>query len=368
MTMISIIGGGRWARTIATVLSQLPNAPHKVLLYSRRNSKGVAAWIAEKGLEGRLSVTPQWPDLGTARPAGAIIASSVADHEAAASAVLGAGIPVLIEKPVAIPRAAVQRLADLAASNETFLAASHVFLFARYVDAFATRIENMGRLKRVTVEWMDGSADIRHGEIKSYDPRVTVFDDVLPHIVPLVFRLTGCPLRLQSLDVRRGGADVLIQAQAGEAAVSITMARDGTERRRTIAAETEMGLGRLAFSREPGVIDTPDETSRNGDPLWETELKPLGAMLTAFLAAVDGAALDENLSVAKALESAAFADTARAHYAPRQAQWLMKDFPVAPDVERAYALQELGLSTRLDRPLHPQEVQVLLEGARDIAG
>src|SRR4051794_25091587 len=102
MTSLSIIGGGRWARTIAGVLSQLPEGPGGVLLHSRHNSQGIAAWIAEKGLEGRLSVTSHWPDFARVRPAGVIVASGVADHVAAASAVLDAAVPVLIEKPVAI--------------------------------------------------------------------------------------------------------------------------------------------------------------------------------------------------------------------------------------------------------------------------
>jgi predicted dehydrogenase len=366
MTSISIIGGGRWARTIGTVLSQLPDGPQTVLLHSRHNSEGIAAWIAERGLEGRLFVTSQWPDPGHARPGGAIIANRVADHVAAASAALDASIPVLVEKPVAIPAAGVQRLVEIASRNGTFLAASHVFLFARYFGAFAARVKNMGRLHSLTMEWMDGRADMRHGEVKSYDPRVTVFDDVLPHIVPLAAQLFGHPLEFRVLDARRGGAEVRIQAQAGEALVSITMARDGARRYRAITAETEAGICRLDFSQEPGVIAMPDGSRLDGDPLWATKLKPLGAMLTAFLAAVGGAALDERLSAAKALESAAFADAVRMPYAACQAAWVAENLASASEMEQAYALGELGLSRPMQRPLQPQEVQALLENAADI--
>jgi predicted dehydrogenase len=366
MTGISIIGGGRWARTIATVLSQLPGAPQTVLLHSRHNSKGVADWIADKGLEGRLSATSHWPDLGAARPSAAIIASRVADHVAAASAILDASIPVLVEKPVAIPQAAIRRLMEGASRNGVFLAASHVFLFARYFDAFAERVKNMGQLNSITVEWMDGRADMRYGEIKSYDARVTVFDDVLPHIVPLATQLCGIPMRFRTIDVRRGGAEVSIQADARETSISIAIARDATRRYRAITVEGDVGVCRLDFSQEPGVIEMPDGSRLDGDPFWETKLKPLGAMLTAFLAASGGAVLDERLSAAKALESAAFADVVRAYYASRQARWLMEKFTAAPAIEQVYAMQELGLSSPIGRHLQAQDVQVLLEAAVDI--
>ena len=343
MTGISIIGGGRWARTIGAVLCGLPDPPPKTLLHSRHNGRGVAAWITERGLESRLSVTSQWPDLDDARPSAAIIANGVADHVVAASAVLGAGIPVLVEKPVAITQTAVRHLVELASRNRTWLAASHVFLFARYFDAFAKHVKDMGRLESVTVEWVDGRADIRHDEVKSYDPRVTVFDDVLPHIAPLVTQLCDHPLQFLALNARRGGAEVAIQARAGKPLVSILMARDGPARRRFIAAKTAAGVCRLDFSQEPGVIVMPDGTCLNGDPQWETQFKPLGAMLAAFLATVDGAALDERLSAGKALESAAFADVARVQYATHQAKWLTENLATAPEIEQVYALRELGL-------------------------
>jgi predicted dehydrogenase len=363
MTSISVIGGGRWARTIGAVLCGVSNPFSTVIFHSRHNSKGVAAWIAEKGLEGRLSVTSQWPDLDAAPPSAAIIASGVADHVAAASAVLGAGIPVLVEKPVAITQSAVRHLVELASRNRTWLAASHVFLFARYFDAFVKHIKDMGRLESVTVEWIDGHADIRDDEVKSYDSRVTVFDDVLPHIVPLVAQLCDHPLQFLALDAGRGGAEVAIQACAGEPRVSMLMARNGQARRRLIAAKTAAGVCRLDFSQEPGVIVMPDGTRLNGDPQWEAQFKPLGAMLAAFLATVDGAALDERLSAGKALESADFADAARVQYATHQAKWLTENLTTAPEIEQVYALRELGLSREAPHRLGPQEVLTLLEAA-----
>lgn len=363
MSSISIIGGGRWARTIGAVLCGLPGPLPKVILHSRHNSEGVAAWIQERGLEGRLSVTPQWPNLDVARPSAAIIACAVADHVAAASAILSAGIPVLVEKPVALTQAAVRQLAELASRNATWLAASHVFLFARYFDAFADHIKNIGGLESVAVEWIDGHADIRHDEVKSYDPRVTVFDDVLPHIAPLVTQLCGYPLQFLGLNTGRGGAEVALKARAGEALISILMARDGPDRRRVIAAKTAAGLCRLDFSQEPGAIVMPGGTFLNGDPLWETRLKPLGAMLAAFRAAVEGAALDRRLSADKAVESAIFADAARQQYAACQAKWLTENLSTAPAIEHAYALRELGLSREAPHRPGPQEVLTLLERA-----
>jgi hypothetical protein len=201
-----------------------------------------------------------------------------------------------------------------------------------------------GRLRRLSIVWQDGAADIRDGEVKSYDPLVTVFDDVLPHVLPMVQLFQEGSARPVSLDVRRGGAEISIKAQLVQLEVTLLLARNGERRRRTVLAHTDAGDYSLDFSGEPGLINGPGILDLNADPLWDSAPRPLRSMLSAFLAAAAGGPLDARLSPDKALMSAAFADAVRDQYRARQAAELEARIGDPPDVALTYALQETGLT------------------------
>jgi predicted dehydrogenase len=341
---ISIIGGGRWAREIADVVYSLADAPARIVIHSRRNEAGIATWISRKQYSGKVFVSPQWPDFRSNKPSAVIVANEVSGHFMAASHALEACVPVLIEKPLAIPSSAVKKLCDSAAASQTILAASHVFLFARYLDTFATVATTHGRLQRLSFVWHDGQSDIRRSEAKSYDPSVSVFDDMLPHVVPMIDRLHPGDVVLTSLDVQSGGAQVSIKARTNELDVAISLARNSERRRRIIVAETEGGICSIDFSEEPGLLTAPGIVEGNGDLLWDSAPRPLGSMLAAFLTAVGGGSLDARLSPAKALASATFADAVREQYRAHQISWLDRRIGMRPDTELAYALQETDLA------------------------
>ena len=346
MSSISIIGGGRWARTIAEVLYWLEDAPAPIVIHTLRNAKGVKTWIDQKRFSGRVLASSRLPDFGFETPTAVIVANDTSGHYAATSLALRAGIPVFVEKPVAIGRHAVKELCDLSEDSRTVLAASHVFLFARYLDTFATFVGARGRLRRLSCVWNDGPSDIRRGEAKSYDPSVTVFDDVLPHIMPILERLhPGNPV-LTSLSAQCGGARISLGAHTKEVEITISLARNSGSRRRTIVAETEGGLYSLDFSAEPGVINGPGIVEANGDPLWHSAPRPVMAMLSAFLAAARGASFDSRLSPTKALASATFADSIRDTYCRQQLEWLERRIGTVPDKAMNYALLETGLAPR----------------------
>jgi hypothetical protein len=144
-----------------------------------------------------------------------------------------------------------------------------------------------------------------------------------------------------SLEIANGGAQVDIAAAAGDLAVSIRLARNAKGRSRVLTAYTAHGPCELVFSVEPGIIAAPGVPNRDADPLWNSAMRPLGAMLTAFLAGVREGVLDARLSPQRALASAAFADALRAQYRVQQQAWLdaQADAPLAA---RRYALQEIS--------------------------
>jgi predicted dehydrogenase len=340
MMNVSIIGGGRWARTIASVLCALPRRSDRITLHSPSNSADLKAWVEQPQFAHRLRAVGLWPSFPTSedRPDAVIVANRVGQHFLAASTALKEGVPVLVEKPVSLSIREIMELGEIASAKGTVFAASHVFLFARYLEAYAAALSEPRSLRFV---WTDGIADIVRDEAKSYDAAVPVFDDVLPHILPMIGRLQFRDCALGSIDVQCGGARLEIGLLSGEWPVSLLVARNDDSRRRLIEIVTDNGTVTLDFAKEPGTIGASLER-RNGDPLWDTAPRPLATMLIAFLAAAEGGPLDPRLSPALAVTTAALADMIRGPYREHQAQWLEKRLGEPLDPPLQYALTELS--------------------------
>jgi len=145
----------------------------------------------------------------------------------------------------------------------------------------------------------------------------------------------------------RGGAQIRIEIRAGASEVTVLLTRNGEARRRAIVAETRGGDFTLDFTIEPGAIVGPGGDRQSGDPLWDTALRPMGAMLTAFIAVVRGGPFDTRLSPAHGLAAAALADAIRPRYVSDQAGWL-KGRQTSTDADTLYARAE-AVTWRSDR-------------------
>jgi predicted dehydrogenase len=341
---ISVVGGGRWARTIAAVIGTLPGRSDSITVHSPGNSAGVEAWLAERALGDRIKAAASWPAFvaGPQRPDAVVIANRACDHFAVASAALSAAIPTLVEKPVCLAASQIAHLGEIARASGTIFGASHVFLFARYFETYAASVARLGRAGSLRFCWTDGVSDVRHGEAKTYDPAVTIFDDVLPHIVPLIGQLGWRDLALTALDVQQGGSRLAVEAGSAGRPISLVIARNAEGRRRQIEIVTETGPATLDFSAEPGFIDVAG-VRQDGDPLWNSAPRPLAAMLSAFIAAVSGATLDARLSPNRAVAAAGLADTIRRRYFAAQAAWLEQRLGAPLDPSLRYALAELDV-------------------------
>ncbi len=362
---ISVVGGGRWARTIASVLCALPDRTDHVTLHSPSNSAALETWAAERAFGARLCVEKGWPASRTDgdRPDAVIVANRVADHFRAAAGSLNKGIPVLVEKPVSLSAGAIERLSDMARAAGTFLAASHVMLFSRYFQAYAAAATALGEGQGLRFTWTDGAGDIVRQEVKSYDAAVTVFDDVLPHILPMIGQLKFDGSVLEAIEVQRGGALLNITLRANGRPVSVLLARNDTGRRRRIEFHADAGAAMLEFATEPGTIEIADQR-QNGDPLWDRAPRPLATMLIAFLAAVEGSAPDARLSPKLAIATASLATTIRRAYVEHQAGWLEQRLGRPLDEPLMYALTELSA----DEGRSPEAISQTWSAIADRAG
>jgi predicted dehydrogenase len=332
---VSIVGGGRWAATIASVICERLPQTHAVTLHSPNNAAGLVEWRRQYP---DVTVQDRLPDYAGAKPHAVIVANAAADHAEAAAQALAAGVPVLVEKPIALSAQEAQNLVDLSAKSGAALCASNVFLFASYLDVFAARVRSLPRIERVRFVWADLKAEVRWGMRKRYDPALTVTDDIIPHVVPILGLGLGFDApALDGVTLMRGGAEVALDLRLGAVSGHVVMARDGDVRRRVIEVEGGGVTASLDFAQEPGAIEIGGVKAA-GDPDWSAKPGPLATMLLSFLRAVGGARFDPRLDASHAVAALRLADEVRPVYLERQRQWLVG--ADSDDAGRGYAARE----------------------------
>lgn len=341
---VAVIGGGRWARVLLEVLCSLVPLSVRISAHSPHNAGAMLAWVSTRGLEHRIQVFSEYPKAAAGKSGAVIVANAALDHEKAIEWALSERLPVLVEKPVTLSSAVAQRMADLAKSNRTYLAAAHVFLFARYVEAFSRLVAEGDGVQSIRVQWMDPQSETRYGEAKSYDPGLTVYADWLPHIVSILGSIF--PDSMQAglrLEVLRGGAHLKTYIQLGDTPCEIEMVRNGSGRQRLIEVTTRQGQISLDFAKEPGTIII-DAAARCGDPAWEIEPKPVSRMLRAFLRGAAGEGRDERLDIRIGLRACQLIDQLAPAYHTAISSWLSKKYLALGDGDDAdlrYAFSEI---------------------------
>ena len=341
---VAVIGGGRWARVLLEVFCGIVPPFVKISVHSPRNSQSMLAWVLARGLDDRIQVSSIYPEVTAGESCAVIVANAARDHEKAIEWALSRCLPVLVEKPVTLSFAATQRLTELAISQKTYLAAAHVFLFARYVRVFSKLVNEAGGLRAIRVRWMDPAAESRYGEAKRYDPGLTIYADLLPHILSILTALSTNSFQPgRKLEVLRGGAHLKIGIQIGDIPCEVEMVRNGDSRQRLIEVDTREGMKSLDFAKEPGVIFS-DAMEQCGDPVWNIEPRPLAAMLRAFLQGAVGGPRNKGLDIGIGLESSQIIDQLSPTYKLALSAWLEKKCAALGkhvDADLRYTLSEI---------------------------
>jgi predicted dehydrogenase len=266
MTGVAIIGGGRWARVIASVLPRVWAGP--VAVCSPSNPAG---W-QDRPPGWRAATLPEvWADPTIGH---VIIARRARDHAPTVLESLAAGKVVLVEKPFCLTRAEADSILSAGGDCHTGLVFLHAPNQARFRDAVLAA----GLPSRVTVDWADPAVEERHGAAKGHDAALNVVQDILPHVWSLVRTLVTGPLHLAEVALADGGQSVTLQLD-GAARVVARMHRNATERVRRLAVAGAGLAGTLDFATEPG------QASLNGAVLdvASGHSSPLAAELAAFL-------------------------------------------------------------------------------------
>ena len=343
---VVVMGGGRWARVYVDELLQILPVSTRVLVYSPRNAKAMFDWIISKGIDDRVSVFSSLPVMNESDYTAVIIVNAAADHLKSIEWAISQNAPVLIEKPLALNSNALSVLINEATRRGVYLAAAHVFLFAEYLSNFKNKIQSLIEIESLDIVWADATKSTRHGEIKSFDPGVRVFEDCLPHVMSMLEIIQpGLSPKFVDIMLSRGGAHLNLVFSSANCRYTVCLIRNGIERRRII---TVSGKGRsfsLDFTHEPGTIVNCSETI-SACPDWAVAQKPLSSMLSSFFEAAGGGCPDSRLATAVGMRAASLSEEILPAYYAAQAQWLVQNLFEEGDQDEGlrYALREIALS------------------------
>jgi len=339
------MGGGRWARVYVDVLLQLLPVTSKVLVYSPRNGKLMDSWIQERGVGERVNVFSSLPVLPASESRAVIVVNTAVDHERSVEWAIAQRATVLVEKPLTLNFSASRRLVEKADRQGVYLATAHVFLFAGYLDSFRREVQTLSDVATIDVLWADAAVEARHGEVKSFDPGLRIFEDCIPHVMSMLEVLDpGSSPAIAGLRLFRGGANLELALASPERRYTVRLVRNGQTRRRVLTAANSAGACTLDFSREPGIITNGAETmSALSD--WASVQKPLSCMLERFLVAVGGGHRDPRLEPEVGLRAARLSEEISPVYEAAQGEWLSKRIVAASDNDEDlyYALREIAM-------------------------
>jgi predicted dehydrogenase len=291
---IAVIGAGQFGRNHIRLLRRNPRVELTGIVDT--NAERAAAAAAEFEL-------PVWEDLEAVdgNVDAAVVAVPTVSHEAVGCALLGKGIHVLVEKPIAASLEAARRLTEAARLAGCVLQVGHVERFNPAVAAVKPIVKlplffEVHRLNLFTPRSLD----------------VDVVLDLMIHDIDIVLWLCG----QMPEEIRAAGISVLSRkvdiasvrlAFPGGCVANLTASRVSTERVRKLRVFQPFEYISLDYSRQDAFRLSVSEGQKiGGGPLPIEKDEPLHRELEAFLdavehgtaPAVDGAAACRTLEVA----------------------------------------------------------------------
>jgi len=365
LSQVFVIGGGRWARVFAGVLDTLLPEGVDLTMHSSAHSRELSFWADSGTFRRQVRCIAKWPELDASAGCAVLVVNAARDHADAVRKAIGAGVPVLVEKPIALTLQQVEDLVSFACSRNVRFAPAHVFLFARYLEHFRMQLASFSEAVNVSFRWADPSAETRYGEKKQYDPGVPIYADWLPHVISILgYLFPGTNAQLLHLEFLRGGARLRLTLLLGGLTCDIDMERDGQVRERRIEVRSAKGNEKvLDFSVEPGII-FDGKVWHEADPDWGKALSPVAAMLASFLEWASGGANDSRFDVGLGIMASSVIEESGVMYQAAQHRWLTEHLPCSPDVldkDTDYLFREiLQGAGRLNQPELDRRIGVML--------
>jgi predicted dehydrogenase len=291
---LGLAGAGRWGRNYIRTISALP----EVRLAQVASGNPETARM----LPADCRLTAHWRELiDPSALDGIIIATPPASHVEIARAAILAGVPVLVEKPLALSATEARALRDLAAEKGVFALVEHTHLFSPAFRSLKDLARRHGSVREIRSEASN------HGP---YRRDVSVLWDWGPHDVAMCLDLmqefpASAVCTVQESSARDGGMaesiTIALSFPSGvPAQIALSNAKNKARRFTVRCADAELVYDDLGEHK----------LCVNGMPMQISAEAPLTVAVREFAAAIasgkkQAGGLDIGVSVVEVLESCA---------------------------------------------------------------
>jgi predicted dehydrogenase len=204
------------------------------------------------------------------------VCSPLATHDAVARLAIEAGIPVLVEKPLASDAPAAEALHKLASERGVILCPVHQFLFQPGVLAAQQSMAALGALRQLDLVACSAGAD---GAPDS--EREAVALDILPHGLALARRLLAAPLAGADWRVGQGASgEIRAMADVADASVMLAVSMRARPTENSLTLRFDGGTVRANLFHGYATIDrgSPSRLDKVGRP-FVSSTQTLGAAI-----------------------------------------------------------------------------------------
>lgn len=296
-----IVGGGRWGRVWADVISRARGTSDGLAMVTRHDPDDLRRWLAGAQLDG-IHVAGSLDEAFETIPArAAIIASRPRDHVSDALAALRHGAHVLVEKPIGRAGEDAEPLVVAARAADRLLAIGTEFAFLPAFHQCAEAVGGLdGRNARLRLTWDDPPGEVRHGRKKARHEEIGILGDLLPHALS-VFRIFSERGGFQRADAWQDPERVagrLGFTDASGTHYQLACSRHAETRRRLLHIDAGSTTATVDFAGEPPtiVIDRrPHATRPEFVRLTSTLRLELGAFFSEILGKVQGSPITRDM-------------------------------------------------------------------------
>jgi len=247
---VLIVGGGRWGRVWATVLSDAQGNAKNLVMAARTNPDAVRHWASSEPRFCDIEVCESIADAVASREGlqAAIICSRPQNHMADAIEAIRHGLHVLVEKPMATHADAAERMwvASQQARRKLSVGTEFAYLPALHQCAWEWGLSTRDVLD-IRLRWEDPHLEARYGFTKSRHSEVGALGDLLPHALSIFGSLVpGRNFRIEGAGHTNGPDDGWIRLRDDRAGV-YTLFFDLMSSKRVRCVELDAGEDRVVI-------------------------------------------------------------------------------------------------------------------------
>lgn len=247
---VAVVGVGRMGKYHCQNFAKLSGKARLIGVYDRNadRARGVAG-------EFNTRAFASIDELIAAAPSAVSVAVPTCDHLAAAEPLLRAGIPVLVEKPLADTLASAQALARVVEQTGTMLAVGHSERF----NPVAVAIEQMGIRPRFIETHRISPFTFRSADVGAVM-------DIMIHDIDIVLHLVNSPV----VEVRAVGVNVIGEHEdlanarltfANGCVANLTASRVALKTERKIRVFSEQAYASMDYQKRIGLAVVKNENA-----------------------------------------------------------------------------------------------------------